>query len=138
MFKALVLIFIVFSSAVVANTSNTLNNVLNVDRAIPRSIHLSFPNDNNITPKKSDFTILNYVLMSNNEGERWAVITLTNLSSGNRELNQEHLLALFADGSRLTPIEFKLGFKGSETQSVTVSFAEHKFPILSVYSSNEL
>lgn len=138
MFKALVLILIVFSSAVVANTSNTLNNVLNVDRAIPSSIHLSFPNDNNIMPKKSDFTILNYVLMSNNEGERWAVITLTNLSSGNRELNQDHLLALFADGSRLTPIEFKLGFKGSETQSVTVSFAEHKFPILSVYSSNEL
>jgi len=137
-FKALVLILIVFSSAVVANTSNTLNNVLNVDRAIPSSIHLSFPNDNNIMPKKSDFTILNYVLMSNNEGERWAVITLTNLSSGNRELNQDHLLALFADGSRLTPIEFKLGFKGSETQSVTVSFAEHKFPILSVYSSNEL
>ena len=138
MFKALVLIFIVFSSAVAANISNTLSNVLNVDRAIPSSIHLSFPNDNKITPKKSDFTILNYVLMSNNEGERWAVITLTNLSSGNRELNQEHLLALFADGSRLTPIEFKLGFKGSETQSVTVSFAEHKFPILSVYSSNEL
>ncbi|MBH0037912.1 hypothetical protein [Pseudoalteromonas sp. SWN166] len=138
MFKALVLIFIVFPSAVAANTSNTLNNVLNVDRAIPSSIHLSFPNDNNITPKKSDFTILNYVLMSNNEGERWAVITLNNLSSGNRELNQDHILALFADGSRLTPIEFKLGFKGSETQSVTVSFAEHKFPILSVYSSNEL
>nr|WP_231615045.1 hypothetical protein [Pseudoalteromonas sp. SWN166] len=132
------MIFIVFPSAVAANTSNTLNNVLNVDRAIPSSIHLSFPNDNNITPKKSDFTILNYVLMSNNEGERWAVITLNNLSSGNRELNQDHILALFADGSRLTPIEFKLGFKGSETQSVTVSFAEHKFPILSVYSSNEL
>ncbi|TMP07816.1 hypothetical protein CWC11_05770 [Pseudoalteromonas sp. S3178] len=138
MFKALVLIFIVFSSAVTANTSNTLNSVLNVDRAIPNSIHLSFPNDNNITPKKSDFTILNYVLMSNNDGERWAVITLNNLSSGNRELNQDHILALFADGSRLTPIEFKLGFKGSETQSVTVSFAEHKFPILSVYSSNDL
>ncbi|CAM2893186.1 hypothetical protein [Pseudoalteromonas distincta] len=138
MFKALVLIFIVFSSAVAANTSHTLNSVLNVDRAIPSSIHLSFPNDNNIMPKKSDFTILNYVLMSNNEGERWAVITLNNLSSGNRELNQDHILALFADGSRLTPIEFKLGFKGSETQSVTVTFAEHKFPILSVYSSNDL
>nr|WP_306272389.1 hypothetical protein [Pseudoalteromonas carrageenovora] len=110
---------------------------MNVDRAIPNSMHLSFPNDNNITPKKSDFSILNYVLMSNEEGERWAVITLTNLASGKRELNQEHLLALFADGSRLTPSDFKLGFNGDQTQSVTVSFAEHKFPILSVYSSND-
>ncbi|MEL0645969.1 hypothetical protein V6248_00910 [Pseudoalteromonas agarivorans] len=75
--------------------------------------------------------------MSNDEGERWAVITLTNLASGKRELNQEHILGLFADGSRLTPSEFKLGFNGNQTQSVTVSFAEHKFPILSVYSSND-
>ncbi|TMO73497.1 hypothetical protein CWC17_10760 [Pseudoalteromonas sp. S3785] len=113
------------------------NNVLNVDRAIPNSMQLSFPNDNNITPKKSDFSIVNYVLMSNEIGERWAVITLTNLASGKRELNQEHLLALFADGNRLTPSEFKLGFNGNQTQSVTISFAEHKFPILSVYSSND-
>ncbi|TMO82035.1 hypothetical protein CWC16_02095 [Pseudoalteromonas sp. S3776] len=113
------------------------NNVLNVDRAIPNSMQLSFPNDNNITPKKSDFSIVNYVLMSNEIGERWAVITLTNLASGKRELNQDHLLALFADGSRLTPSEFKLGFNGNQTQSVTISFAEHKFPILSVYSSND-
>ena len=120
-----------------ANVFAAQNNVLNVDRAIPNSMQLSFPNDNNITPKKSDFSIVNYVLMSNEEGERWAVITLTNLASGKRELNQDHLLALFADGSRLTPSEFKLGFNGNQTQSVTVSFAEHKFPILSVYSSND-
>ncbi|MDO6463005.1 hypothetical protein Q4513_02320 [Pseudoalteromonas carrageenovora] len=120
-----------------ANVFAAQNNVLNVDRAIPKSMHLSFPNDNNITPKKSDFSILNYVLMSNEEGERWAVITLTNLASGKRELNQEHILALFADGSRLTPSEFKLGFNSDQTQSVTVSFAEHKFPVLSVYSSND-
>lgn len=120
-----------------ANVFAAQKNVLNVDRAIPNSMQLSFPNDNNITPKKSDFSIVNYVLMSNEEGERWAVITLTNLASGKRELNQDHLLALFADGSRLTPNEFKLGFNGNQTQSVTISFAEYKFPILSVYSSND-
>ena len=131
--KALVIILLVLSWATQADSINALN----VDRAVPNSMHLSFPNDNNITPKKSDFSIANYVLMSNEIGERWAVITLTNLASGKRELNQEHVLALFADGSRLTPSEFKLGFKGNQTQSVTVSFAEHTFPILSVYSSND-
>lgn len=134
---AKIVVSFLFLLVLCANVFAAQNNVLNVDRAIPKSMHLSFPNDNNITPKKSDFSILNYVLMSNEEGERWAVITLTNLSSGNRELNQEHILALFADGSRLTPSEFKLGFNGDQTQSVTVSFAEHKFPILSVYSSND-
>lgn len=132
-----IVVSFLFLLVLCGNVFAAQNNVLNVDRAIPNSMHLSFPNDNNITPKKSDFSILNYVLMSNEEGERWAVITLTNLASGKRELNQEHLLALFADGSRLTPSDFKLGFNGDQTQSVTVSFAEHKFPILSVYSSND-
>ncbi len=132
--KALVIILLVLSWASQADSIKALN----VDRAVPNSMHLSFANDSNITPKKGDFKIVNYVLMSNEEGERWAVITLTNLSSGNRELGEEHLLALFADGSRFMPMEFKLGFKGNETQSVTVSFADYKFPILSVYSSNDL
>jgi hypothetical protein len=112
--------------------------VLTVDRSISKSIQLSFPNDSNIKPKKGDFEIINYVLMSNEVGERWSVITLTNLSSGNREFSHDHLIALFADGSRISPLEYKLNFKGQESQSVTVSFGVHKFPILSIYSSNEI
>ena len=132
--KAFVIILLMLSWSTQADSIKALN----VDRAVSNSMHLSFANDSNITPKKGDFKITNYVLMSNEEGERWAVITLTNLSSGNRELGEEHILALFADGSRFMPMEFKLGFKGNETQSVTVSFADYKFPILSVYSSNDL
>jgi hypothetical protein len=110
--------------------------VLTVDRTVSKNIQLSFPNDNNIKPKKGDFEIINYVLMSNEVGERWSVITLTNLSSGNREFAHDHLIGLFADGSRKNPLKYKLNFKGQETQSITVSFGEHKFPILSIYSSN--
>jgi len=112
------------------------NEALTVDRAISQNIQLAFPNDYNVDPKRGDFEIVNYVLMSNDVGERWAVITLTNLSSGNREFNNEHLIALFADGSRMSPLQYKLNFRGRETQSITVSFGEHKFPILSIYSSN--
>ena len=77
MIKAWILMLVILSSSVLANTEN----VINVDRAIPNSLHLAFPNDANITPKKGDFNVLNYILMSNNEGERWAVITLTNNST---------------------------------------------------------
>jgi hypothetical protein len=75
--------------------------------------------------------------MSNEIGERWSVITLTNLSTGNRNLEHEYLIALFADGNRTNPLEYKLNFEGKETQTITVSFGEHQFPILSIYSSNE-
>lgn len=130
--KYIVLALMVFSSAIQAEDTE----VLNVDRSVANNINLSFPNDNNIKPKAGDFEIVNYVLMSNEKGERWSVITLTNLSSGNRDLEQDHLMALFADGSRKSPLQYKLNFKGKETQSITVSFGEYKFPILSIYSSN--
>jgi len=132
-FKFIIAVLIVFSSALQANE----NEVLSVERSVAKNIKLSFANDLDIKPKSSDFEINNYVLMSSEEGERWAVITLTNLSSGNRTLVHEHLLALFANGERRSPLEYKLGFAGNETQSVTVSFGESKFPILSIYSGNE-
>ena len=112
------------------------SDALTVDRSVSNSINLSFPNDENIRPKESDFEVSNYVLMSNDSGERWAMLTLTNLSSGSRTFEHRHVLALFADGSRKSPLDFKLNFEGNETQSITVSFGDHKFPILSIYSSN--
>lgn len=134
MYKYIIPVLILFSWT--TNAEDT--EVLSVERSVSKSIHLSFANDNNIRPKKGDFEVVNYVLMSNELGERWSVITLTNLASGNRTLDQEHLIALFADGSRISPHEYKLNFKGKESQSFTVSFGEHKFPILSIYSSNEI
>lgn len=110
--------------------------VLTVDRAINKNIELSFSNDKHRQAKKSDFNLVNYVLMSSETGQRWAVVTLTNSSSGNRIFESEHLLALFADGSRITPQAHKVNFAGHETQSITLSFGEHKFPILTIYGNN--
>ena len=126
------LFFIAFAS----NAKET--EVLTVDRVVSNNIILSFPNDKNLKAKPSDFKLVNYVIMSNDIGERWAVLTLTNTSSGNRVLEQDHLLALFADGTRKMPLEIKLNFEGRETQSLTVSFGESKFPILSISSGIDI
>lgn len=109
--------------------------VLTVDRIISHDLALSFSNDRNEKAKSSDFNLVNYVLMSNELGERWAVITLKNLASGTRVLENEHLIALFANGTRKNPLEFKLNFEAGEVQSITVSFGENKFPILKVNAS---
>nr|WP_019614728.1 hypothetical protein [Psychromonas ossibalaenae] len=131
MFKFIAVVVLIFSSAVQAAEMDALS----VDRAAADNIHLSFANDQNIYPKEGDFEINNYVLMSNEQGERWAVITLTNLSSGSRTLVHNHLMALFANGDRGTPVPYQQHFAGNETQSITVSFGVSKFPILSVYTS---
>jgi len=113
-------------------------DVLIVDRVVSKNLELAFPNDKNLKPKPSDFELVNYVIMSNELGERWAVLTLTNTSRGNRTLEHDHIMAMFADGERKNPLELKLNFEGKETQSITVSFGESKFPILSISSGTEL
>ena len=133
MHKFLVLVFILLSFSIYADETETLI----VDRVIANNLELAFPNDKNIKPKSSDFELINYVIMSNELGERWAVITLNNTSTGSRVLENEHLMALFANGKRTSPLEFKLSFAANETQSITVSFGHNKFPILSINTETE-
>lgn len=72
--------------------------------------------------------------MSNEQGDRRVTVTLTNRSSGNRIFVSEQIMALFANGDRLSPIETKITFKGRETQTVTLNFGNHHYPILKVYT----
>ena len=127
-YKILVSALILLSFSIHADETETLI----VDRVVSSNIELAFPNDKNIKAKSSDFQLVNYVVMSNEIGERWAVITLNNTSTGSRVLISEHLMALFANGERVSPLAFKLSFEGNETQSITVSFGENKFPILAI------
>lgn len=114
------------------------SKVLNIDRAISPSVSQSynqtFANEQHLQPQKSDFQVINYALMSSEEGERWAVVTLENLAYGTRELNHKHLMALIANGERIMPIPFEQRIKGHETRSFTINFGQSKFPILEVYS----
>jgi len=112
------------------------SETLSVDRVVPQGVELAFPNEDRQQPKIGDFDLEHYVLMSNDKGERWAVLTLTNLSKGLRILDHQHLMALFADGSRSNPKAEPYRFRGQETQTITVSFGVNKFPILSVYTRN--
>jgi hypothetical protein len=113
------------------------DQALTIDRAITSKLLLSFANDKNIQPKASEFDVTNYVLMSNASGERWAVVTLTNMASGARVFEHQQLMALFADGQRTSAGEFKLNFSANETQSFTLAFGENKFPILALYANNQ-
>lgn len=129
MLRLLSILFLSFPLLLIAN-----EDVISVDRVVPTSIELAFPNERNIEPELSDFQVNNFILMSNEEGERFAVVTIKNVSSGSRTLNHNHLMAQVSNGSRINPLPFKQPFKGDETISLTIGFGESKFPLLTVYS----
>lgn len=134
MHKIIFSVLLLLSFSIKANETE----MLTVDRVVPNNLELVFPNDRGIKPKPSDFKLVNYVVMSNELGERWAVVTVSNSSTGTRTLENGHLMALFADGQRKIPKAFKESFSGNETLSITVSFGENKFPILSITTETEI
>lgn len=72
--------------------------------------------------------------MSNEKGDRRAVVTLENQSSGSRIFKSEQIMALMGDGRRISPHGYKQKFKRGESISMTLSFGNHKTPILQIYT----
>ncbi|MGF1697892.1 hypothetical protein L4D20_03445 [Vibrio kyushuensis] len=105
---------------------------INIEQVVSERFELAFPNEDNIEPNISDFTVINYILLSEEGGERWAVVTLKNESSSRRTLTEKHLLSTLANGDYIFPSNFSQSFKGNEVMSVIISFAVNKFPILSI------
>ena len=108
------------------------DDVLMVDQTLGKEVQLTFPNERNFQPKPSDFKVVNYVPMSSESGDRWAIVTIKNTSSGSRIFESHYLLGLFADGERRAPLEYKQTLIGNETVSMTLAFGRHKFPLLNV------
>lgn len=126
-------------SCLLASFNASANNqVLSVDQVALQGVQFAFENDAKIKPKSSDFTVINTVLMSSEQGSRVAVVTIRNDASGSRIIENEHLMALFANGSRKSPLSIPDGVKleDGEQRSFTISFGESDYPILTVYTSS--
>lgn len=134
--KAIVLTItsLLFASALDAN--NYERDALTIDKSVNQDLEFQFPNDNSVYPEISDFEVVNYVTMSNEYGERKVTITLHNTSTGNRIFVSDQVMALYANGERVTPYQEKVSFKGKETQTLTLTFNSSKYPILKVYTRN--
>ncbi len=115
---------------------NGKNEVFSVDRIVSDDVSLNFTNDSDIQPSISDFSVINYVLMSNEKGDRRAVVTLENQSSGSRIFQHDQIMALMGDGKRISPRFYKQKFKAGESISMTFSFGNHLVPILQIYTRN--
>ncbi|MBE7216315.1 hypothetical protein IGW68_14245 [Shewanella benthica] len=116
---------------------NNLSDVFSVERIVSNDVELNFTNDGDIQPKISDFIVVNYVLMSNEKGDRRAVVTLENQSSGSRIFKSDQVMALMGDGRRISPHTYKQKFKRGESISMTLSFGNNKTPILQFYTRRQ-
>lgn len=87
-------------------------------------------NNKRIKPTKNDFELLDYTAMSSDQGDRIVLVTLKNVSNGQRLFNQSHIIAVLGDCSRTAPANIEKKFSGSEILTIRLNFGLNRYPIL--------
>ena len=75
-----------------------------------------------LLPKPNDFEILHFAPMSNNNGERWVLITIKNKAAGHRMLKSEHIVATFANGYQRNPTNLNESVEAGQNLTKQIYF----------------
>lgn len=119
--------YVAFSSDI-----NEKDRVLHFDQPKAPLTSLSFKHDDELKPTANDFRIVEVSYLSNDIGERWAIVTFENTSPGPRFLKNEAIVATFADGDQTNAFNLNETLKGNERLTKAIYFGIHHFPIVSV------
>jgi len=89
-------------------------------------------NEQKIKPTTNDFELIDYTAMSSDQGNRYVLATIRNKSSGQRLFNQNHIIAILGDCSRIKPLSVEQKFEGKQTITTQLNFGISRYPILKV------
>ncbi len=129
---ATVMVISIVPPASFADEISGIDKVLHFDQPQTPLKSLDFKHDDELEPVLNDFRIIEVSYLSNNIGERWAIVTFENKSSGQRLLKNEVIVATFADGSQTNSLNLHKILKGNEHLTKSVFFGIHRFPIVNV------
>lgn len=101
-----------------------------------QNVELNCQRDKDVVPRRSDLLLDHYALLASDNGERMATITVTNGAGGQRMFNQEHLVAIMADCSRIYPLSFELTLGAGQQETFQIYFGRRAQPVLQIISNN--
>ncbi|MDQ8185801.1 hypothetical protein [Pelagicoccus sp. SDUM812002] len=112
--------------------------VVSFDEVIIPQDELAFVTDwKTLKPDLSEFEIEYQRFLSNDLGERFALVTLFKRKSGLRIIDEKDIVGVLANGQRLHPIrlegETQIGARGS----IFVHFGQHQFPLAGLETRTE-
>lgn len=128
------LLLAVLSSSVAAYELEN-DQVLRFEHSPFKDVQLQCERDKDIVPKRSELQLDNYALLAADNGERVAIITLTNTAGGQRIFNQDHIVAVMADCARIFPQAFELRLAPRQQTSLQIHFGRTLQPVIQLLSS---
>ena len=115
-----------------ASDVDVADTTLKFENSPFKNVELRCSHKEDIRPTKSDFELVDYAVMSSEIGDRFALLTVSNKSSGQRIFNQSHIVAVLGDCSRKHPYSFERKFLGNEDITLTVQFGLSRFPLVKI------
>lgn len=112
------------------------DQVLKFEPSPFQNVELNCQRDKDVVPRRSDLLLDHYALLASDNGERVATITVTNGAGGQRMFNQEHLVAIMADCSRIYPLSFELTLGAGQQETFQIYFGRRAQPVLQLISNN--
>ena len=131
--KTLLLGVVVIAASTAAQADN--DTVLRFDTPVQIDGDARFDRDSPLQPSASSFHIREANTLSSDSGERWALVTLENSDGGKRILQNNYLVAEFANGERRHATGLEGAFAPGEQQRKMVFFGYHRFPILRIFTA---
>ncbi len=100
------------------------------DKPIAKEFAAQFEIEEDLHPEQSPFRVVDFAFMSNEQGERWAMVNVLNTASAPRSIVVNHIYGLFADGSYRKPKTLAQRIDGGTTQTVLIPFGVSKTPLV--------
>jgi hypothetical protein len=97
--KALLILVQIFFFAADANEETKENTNLFFDKPIAKSMNIQFKIEEDLYPDPSTLIIEDFAFLSNEKGERAALVNLTNTAAAPHSLSPNQIYGLFADGT---------------------------------------
>lgn len=134
-FLTLIQIFVFFFAAN-ANEDSEEDSAFFFDKPIAQSMEFRFDIEEDLYPDQSSFKIKDFAFLSNEKGERAALINLTNTAVAPRSLSPNQIYGFFADGTYRRPSNSSGRVDGGKTNSVLLSFGVSKTPLVKLIVRN--
>ena len=97
--KALLILVQIFFFAADASEETKENTNFFFDKPIAKSMNIQFKIEEDLYPDQSTLIIDDFAFLSNEKGERAALVNLTNTAAAPHSLSPNQIYGLFADGT---------------------------------------
>ena len=125
-----VALFICLTPALVTAGSPKSDSVLHFESQKKDIQYLNFKDKDDLQPVASKFKIVEYSLMSNDKGDRWALITVQNTDSKKQKISDDNFVAVFADGERRHAKNFYELVEPNAKLTEAIFFGKSNFPVI--------